>query len=76
MSSVELHLMREHAEAGKTVTRTLPPPQPQAADVKARESSRQPHQERLARLFRHVGSGADDRYLMDIMGRYRGIKAS
>lgn len=34
------------------------------------------HQERLTRLFRHTGDGADDRYLLNLMMRYRGIKPS
>lgn len=43
-------------------------------DVHGQEAAlRQHHQERLARLFRHVGEGADDRYLCDLMARYRGV---
>lgn len=35
---------------------------------------RQHQQERLAHLFRRVGGGADDRYLQDLIARYRGVK--
>lgn len=51
--------------------------QPQAADLKAQEAAlRQHHTVRLARLFRHIGESAEDRYLMDIMTRYRGLEQS
>lgn len=50
--------------------------QQHAADPKAQEAAlRQHHQQRLARLFRHVGESADDRYLLDLMTRYRGLDA-
>lgn len=35
---------------------------------------RQHQHERLASLFRRAGEGADDRYLLDMMTRYRGIE--
>ena len=45
-------------------------------DLQAQEAAlRQHHQERLARLFRHVGDAADDRHLQDLMVRYRGLAA-
>jgi hypothetical protein len=60
----------EHVKAG--VTQALDP-----ADADARQVAlRRHHQERLARLFRRVGDSADDRYLIDVMRRYRGIEPS
>lgn len=37
---------------------------------------RQQHQERLTRLFRHTGDSQDDRYLLNLMMRYRDIEPS
>ena len=34
------------------------------------------HQKRLARLFRHGSDRTADRYLLDLMSRYRGVKSS
>ena len=34
---------------------------------------RQHQEKRLARLFLHAGDHADDRYLRDLMARYRGL---
>ncbi|WP_296447249.1 hypothetical protein [Rhodoferax sp. UBA5149] len=52
-------------------------PQSPTVDLQAQKTAlRQYHQERLARLFRHIGNSADDRYLLDIMSRYRGSEPS
>jgi|GEM_PF-2897619 len=40
------------------------------------EALRQHHLERLARLFRHVGESEDDRYLLNLMIRYRTVESS
>jgi hypothetical protein len=55
--------------------RTLDDPVPAPADVHAREAAVRHHQARLNRLFRHSGDGAADRYLLDLMSRYRGIES-
>lgn len=34
---------------------------------------RQHQEKRLARLFMHAGDHADDRYLRDLVARYRGL---
>lgn len=56
-------------------------PEPQPTPAGARPTTpdqpvalRQQQQERLAHLFRRVGTGADDRYLQDLIARYRGVK--
>ncbi|MEO8119006.1 MAG: hypothetical protein ABI606_06755 [Rhodoferax sp.] len=53
----------------------LPARAPLDASVQA-ATLRQHQHERLARLFRRAGEGADDRYLLDTMTRYRGIEPS
>lgn len=52
-------------------------PAPALLDASAQAVTLRQHQrERLARLFRHAGDGADDRYLLNLMTRYRGLEAS
>ena len=41
-----------------------------------KETLRQHHLQRLARLFRHVGESDDDRYLLNLMIRYRTVESS
>ena len=41
-----------------------------------KETLHQHHLERLARLFRHVGESKDDRYLLNLMIRYRTVESS
>lgn len=110
MSSLEHHLLLEHAKAGMKLARVLLDPKGQILMVQGTELSdaaivalhrrgvtelwvhdigsqtvglqaqeavlRQHHRERLARLFRRVGEGADDRYLLEIMTQYRGVEPS
>lgn len=46
-------------------------------DAKDNEKAlRQHHLERLARLFRDVGESEDDRYLLNLMTRYRTAESS
>jgi hypothetical protein len=45
-------------------------------DAQSHETDNGHHQKRLARLFRHGSDRAADRYLLDLMGRYRGVKSS
>jgi predicted mannosyl-3-phosphoglycerate phosphatase (HAD superfamily) len=46
--------------------------QAQTGDDRARPVAlRQYHQQRVARLFRQVGEGAEDLYLQDLIVRYR-----
>lgn len=53
------------------------PPLPlltEQAPVRAPDAALQQHQlARLARLFRHVGDNADDRFLRELLIRYRGL---
>jgi uncharacterized protein YfeS len=68
MSEQKHDLAREHGKAGI---------KPAAPNANAQEAAlRQYHRERLARLFRHIGDNADDRYLLDLMTHYRGLEAS
>lgn len=47
-----------------------------STDIKQQKAALRPHhRERLTRLFRHVGDTPDERYLLDIMTRYRRIEA-
>lgn len=39
-------------------------------------AARLQHQERLTRLFRQSGDSVDDRYLRDLMARYREVEPS
>lgn len=60
-------LPQEQAKAGVRVP----------LDASAQAATLRQHQhERLARLFRHAGESADDRYLLDLVTRYRGLDPS
>jgi hypothetical protein len=69
MSRQQPHLPLAPAKAGMMLPRDR-------LDIEAQQAAllqlSQQHQERLARLFRLVGDSADERYLLDIMARYRG----
>lgn len=56
------------------MSQPAPQPIPAAACTAQPVALRQHQQERLAHLFRRVGDGADDRYLQDLIARYRGVK--
>lgn len=70
MNRQQPHLPLAPAKAGMTLACDLLDTEEQKAAL------RQHHQERLSRLFRLVGESADDRYLLDIMTRYRGMEPS
>ncbi|MDO8252777.1 MAG: hypothetical protein Q7T78_24080 [Rhodoferax sp.] len=70
MSDTNRPLPLEQGQAG-----VLPAPAPLDASAQA-AMLRQHHRERLARLFRHAGESADDRYLLDLMTRHRGLEPS
>jgi len=63
-------LPQEQGKAGVRPMRAALDTSTQAATL------RQHQQERLAHLFRRAGESADDRYLLDMMTRYRGIETS
>jgi hypothetical protein len=68
MSKQELHLPQVPAKAGTMLA-------PAWLDTSAQEAARrQHHRERLTRLFRRIGDSADDRYLLELMRRYRGVE--
>lgn len=68
MSSPERHQPPEHAKVDMFLVHD--PVDAEALQV----ALRQHHQERLRRLFRHVGDSADDHYLLGIMRRYRELE--
>ncbi len=73
MSKLERHLPLMQTKAGMTLTRD----QLEVNDLQTQEAAlRLHHHERLARLFRHVSDNADDRYLRDIVTRYRKVESS
>lgn len=77
MNPQELDLPLEQASVGMTLARNLLDTAEPAADLKAREAAqRLHHQERLVRLFRHVGENPDGRHLMNLMARYREVELS
>jgi hypothetical protein len=71
MSRQQPHLPLAPAKADMMLARDLLDIEGQQAALRQHHQSQQ-HQERLARLFRLVGDSADERYLLDIMARYRG----
>ena len=46
------------------------------AEAQNQETDTGHYQKRLARLFRHGSDRTADHYLLDLMGRYRGINSS
>ncbi|MDO8767110.1 MAG: hypothetical protein Q7K57_00060 [Burkholderiaceae bacterium] len=70
MSDTNHPLPLERSQAGAPLAPALRDASAQAAML------RQHHRERLARLFRHAGESADDRYLLDLVTRYRGLDPS
>ena len=53
------------------------PTNPAPAPAQVPDAALQQRQQaRLARLFRHVGDNADDRYLRELLTRYRGGEPS
>jgi hypothetical protein len=69
MNRQQPHLPLAPAKAGMTLACDRLDSEEQKAAL------RQHHQERLARLFRLVGDSADERYLLNVMARYRGLEA-
>lgn len=73
MSNLERHLPLRQTKAGMTLARDLL----DVNDLQTQEAAlRQHHRERVARLFRHVSDNVDDRYLLDIVTRYRKVESS
>lgn len=70
MSDTDHPLPLERSQAGAPLAPTQPDANTQVVKL------RQHHRERLARLFRHAGESADDRYLLDLITRYRGLEPS
>jgi hypothetical protein len=70
MNDKHLSLSPDQGKAGVQSAPALPDANTQMLKL------RQHHLERMARLFRHAGESADDRYLRDLMTRYRGLESS